>query len=198
MQSKNRLIEAQGGLEEGEEILFADDRIAVTSERVVSLPQDGAAAVEEAVLFADDRIAVTANRLVGNFGTAKEGAFDESELGSVGAPNKFNGGYQSRRALAYRLLAGGAVGVAASAVFREALRAVWTGLEALVFLFGALAFTAGIYLLINSLFRNRPNTTVIFPVLEGDEIIASYPDWDNPRAEELTRSFARAKRSLTR
>ncbi len=198
MQSKNRLIEAKGGLEEGEEILFEDDRIAVTSERVVSIPQDGAAAVEEAVLFADDRIAVTANRLVGNFGTAKEGAFDESELGSVGAPNKFNGGYQSRRALAYRLLGVGLAVIVAGVYFQNVLRAIHYTLDPLVFLIGALAATAGIYLLINSLFRNRPNTTVIFPVLEGDEIIASYPDWDNPKAEELTRSFARAKRSLTR
>ena len=198
MQSKNRLIEARGGLEDGEEILFADDRIAVTNKRVVSLPEGGGAPEEEAALFADDRIAVTRRRLIGNFGSAKEGAFDESELGAVGAPNKFNGGYHGRRPLAFRLLAGGAVGVAAGAVFRQALNAVWFGLEALVFLAGALAFTVGVYLLINSLFRNRPNTTVIFPVLEGDEIIASYPDWDNPRAEELTRSFARAKRSLTR
>ena len=198
MQSKNRLIEAKGGLEEGEEILFADDRIAVTNERVVSIPQDGAAAVEEAVLFADDRIAVTANRLVGNFGTAKEGAFDESELGSVGAPNKFNGGYQSRRGLAYRLLGVGLAVIVAGVYFQNVLRAIHYTLDPLVFLIGALAATAGIYLLINSLFRNRPNTTVIFPVLEGDEIIASYPDWDNPKAEELTRSFARAKRSLTR
>ena len=172
----------------------------MTQSRIESLVDEGALRLGdgEDVLFADDRIAVTSRRLIGNFGAAKEGAFDESELGSVGAPNKFNGGYQSRRPLAYRLLAGGVVGVAASAVFRDALMAVWTGLEPLAFLLGALAFTAGVYLLINSLFRNRPNTTVIFPVLEGDEIIASYPDWDNPQAEELTRNFARAKRGITR
>ena len=198
MQSKIRLIEAGGGLEDGEEVLFEDDAIAVTSRRVFSRAADGAGAEVEDALFADDRIAVTARRLVGNFGSAKEGAFDEAELGEVGAPNRFNGGYQSRRPLALRLLGGGLAVVVVSAIFSDALGAVHYTIEPLVFLIGALSATVGLYLLLNSLFRNRPNTTIIFPVLAGDEIIASYPDWDNPRADELTRHFARAKRSLSR
>ena len=168
--------------------------------RIDALVDEGALRLEdgEDVLFDDGQIAVTNKRLVGNFGRAKEGAFDEADLTDVGPPNKFNGGYHSRRPLAVRLLAAGVVGVAASAVFRQALIAVWFGLEPLVFLAGALAFTVGVYLLLNSLFRNRPNTTVIFSPLKGESIIASYPDWDNPQAEELTRHFARAKRGLTR
>ena len=197
-QSKIPLIESAGGLADGEEVLFADDAIAVTSRRVVSRAARGAAVESEDVLFADDRIAVTARRLIGNFGAAKEGAFDEAELGSVGAPNRFNGGYHSRRPLAVRLLGGGLAVVVAGAFFTDALRAVHFALEPLVFLIGALAATVGLYLLLNSLFRHRPNTTIIFPLLEGGEIIASYPDWDNPRADELTRHFARAKRSLSR
>ena len=198
MQSKIRLIEAGGGLEDGEEVLFEDDAIAVTSRRVFSRAADGAGAEVEDALFADDRIAVTARRLIGNVGSAKEGAFDEAELGEVGAPNRFNGGYQSRRPLALRLLSGGLAVVVAGAFFKDALRAVHYTIEPLVFLIGALSATVGVYLLLNSLFRNRPNTTIIFPVLAGDEIIASYPEWDNPRADELTRHFARAKRSLSR
>lgn len=174
----------------------------MTQSRIESLVDEGALRLGdgEDVLFADDRIAVTSRRLIGNFGAAKEGAFDESELGSVGAPNKFNGGYQSRRQLAVQLLICGLGVVAVGAVFTDTIRDFPYGrmIEGIVFLAGALSATAGIYLLINSLFRNRPNTTVIFPVLEGDEIIASYPDWDNPQAEELTRNFARAKRGITR
>ena len=93
---------------------------------------------------------------------------------------------------------GGLAVVVAGAFFTDALRAFHFALEPLVFLIGALAATVGLYLLLNSLFRHRPNTTIIFPLLEGGEIIASYPDWDNPRADELTRHFARAKRSLSR
>ena len=198
MQSKIRLIEDAGGLADGEEVLFEDDAIAVTNRRVLSRAAGGAGVDAEDVLFADDRIAVTARRLIGNFGAAKEGAFDEVELSLVGAPNRFNGGYQSRRPLALRLLGGGLAVVVAGAFFTDALRAVHYTIEPLVFLIGALAATVGVYLLLNSLFRHRPNTTIIFPVLEGDEIIASYPEWDNPRADELTRHFARAKRSLSR
>ena len=199
MQAKIRLIDEGGGLEAGEEVLFEDEAIAVTSRRVFSLAADGAAVDVEDALFADDRIAVTARRLIGNFGAAKEGrAFDEAELGVVGAPNRFNGGYQSRRPLAVRLLAGGLALAAVGAYFTDALRAVHYLIDPLVFLVGALSATVGLYLLLNSLFRNRPNTTVIFPILDGGEIIASYPDWDNPQADELTRHFARAKRSLGR
>ena len=198
MQAKIRLIDEGGGLEAGEEVLFEDEAIAVTSRRVFSRAADGAGVEAEDVLFADDRIAVTARRVVGNFGVAKEGAFDEAELGVVGAPNRFNGGYQSRRPLAVRLLVGGLATVVAGAVFTDALRAIGYAVEPLVFLAGALTATVGLYLLLNSLFRNRPNTTVIFPLLEGGEIIASYPEWDNPQADELTRNFARAKRALGR
>ena len=198
MQAKIRLIDAGGGLEAGEEVLFEDEAIAVTNRRVFSRAAAGAAVEVDDALFADDRIAVTARRLIGNFGAAKEGAFDEAELGVVGAPNRFNGGYQSRRPLAVRLLAGGLALAAVGAYFTDALRAVHYLIDPLVFLVGALSATVGLYLLLNSLFRNRPNTTVIFPILDGGEIIASYPDWDNPQADELTRHFARAKRSLGR
>ena len=70
--------------------------------------------------------------------------------------------------------------------------------EAALFLAGSLAAVIGLYLVLNSLFRPAPNTTIIFPVLEGDDIIVSYPEWDNPDAEELVRRFARAKRGIGR
>ena len=71
-------------------------------------------------------------------------------------------------------------------------------IEAGLFLAGSLAAVIGLYLVLNSLFRPAPNTTIIFPVLQGDDIIVSYPEWDNPEAEELVRRFARAKRGIGR
>ena len=168
--------------------------------RIDALVDAGALRLEdgEDVLFEDERIAVTSRRLIGNFGASKERPFDEADLSEVSPPNKFNGGYHSRRPLAIRLLVGGFVVLAAGAYFTDTLRAIHGVAEALVFLAGALAFTVGVYLLINSLFRHRPNTTVIFSPLKGESIAASYPDWDNPQADELMRHFARAKRGLTR
>ena len=65
----------------------------------------------EEILFEDEQIVVTTQRLIGNFETAEEGDFDESGLRDVAAPNKFNGGYHSRRWIALRLLAAGIVAV---------------------------------------------------------------------------------------
>ena len=160
---------------------------------------------DEEILFENERAVLTNRRLIGNFGSSSAGGFDDADLREIGPPNKFNGGYQSKKDIALMLLVVGVAVVAVSMLLRsvfgidgspEAL--TFQRLEALTFLIGALAFVVGIYLLLNSLFRHSPNTTIIFPVLEGEDIIASFPEWDNADAEELSRRFARAKRGIGR
>ncbi len=151
----------------------------------------------EEIGFQDERIALTNRRLIGNFGRAGAGAHDEVALGDVGPPNKFNGGQHGRRELGLRLLLVG-VGIVALGVLVQVLYGINQRLEAAVFLVGSLSATVGLYLFLNSLFRRAPNTTIIFPVLEGEDIVATYPGWDNPDAEELVRQFARAKRGIGR
>ena len=72
---------------------------------------------------------------------------------------------------------------------------VWLSGRAVV---GSVGSMVGLYMLLNDLFRPKPNTTVIFPIFDGKDIISSYPDWDNPEAEELVRNFARVKRGTRR
>ncbi len=152
---------------------------------------------DEEILFENERAVLTNRRLIGNFGSSSAGGFDDADLREIGPPNKFNGGYQSKKGIALRLLAAG-VAVLAVSIFLPFVVGIDGRLEALIFLIGALAFVVGIYLLLNSLFRHSPNTTIIFPVLEGEDIIASFPEWDNADAEELSRRFARAKRGIGR
>ena len=152
---------------------------------------------DEEIVLEDEQAIITNKRLIGNFGEATEGGFDAYELAEVGAPNKFNGGQYGRRAIGVRLLIGGAAVVAVGAILQPILQPDQR-IEALVFVVGAVGSMVGLYMLLNDLFRPPPNTTVIFPVFNGKDIIVSYPDWDNPQGEEMVRSFARVKRGMTR
>ena len=153
---------------------------------------------DEEIVFEDEQTIVTNRRLIGNFGVSKDVEFNAYDLAEVGAPNKFNGGQYGKRAIALRLLIGGAAIVAAGAIFRSIIIQLGYLAEPLVFVVGAVGSMVGLYMLLNDLFRPKPNTTVIFPIFDGRDIISSYPDWDNPDAEELVRSFARVKRGIRR
>ena len=153
---------------------------------------------DEEIVLEDEQAVITNKRIIGNFGDASEGGFDAYELAEVGAPNKFNGGQYGRRAIGVRLLIGGAAIVAVGVVFRSIIIQLGYIAEPLIFVVGAVGSMVGLYMLLNDLFRPPPNTTVIFPVFDGKDIIVSYPDWDNPQAEEMVRSFARVKRGMRR
>ena len=152
---------------------------------------------DEEVRFQDDQIIVTNRRLIGNLDSSPIGKYSGINLTEVGPPNKFNGGRHGRKGLGLRLMIGGLVVIGAE-VFIQMQFGLNQQVEAALFLAGSLAAVIGLYLVLNSLFRPAPNTTIIFPVLEGDDIIVSYPEWDNPDAEELVRRFARAKRGIGR
>lgn len=154
---------------------------------------------DEEIRYQDDQIVVTNRRIIGLSGSDEPGRYDGLSLGDVGPPNKFNGGQHGRRTLGLRALAIGIVIVIAQTVFTDTVRSMagWW-MDAALFLVGSLAVVVGLYLVLNSLFRPAPNTTIIFPVIQGDDIIVSYPEWDNPDAEELMRAFARAKRGIGR
>ena len=153
---------------------------------------------DEEIRFQDDQIVVTNRRIIGVSGSEGLGRYDGVSLGDVGPPNKFNGGQHGRRALGIRLLVVGVAIIIPQIYFTGAIRAIAGWLDAALFLVGSLGVVVGLYLVLNSLFRPSPNTTVIFPVIQGDDIIASYPGWDNPDAEDLSRAFARAKRGIDR
>ena len=153
---------------------------------------------DEEIVFEDEQTIITNRRLIGNFGVEKDVEFNAYDLTEVGTPNKFNGGQYGRRTIALRLLIGGAAVVAAGAVFRSMIIQLGYLAEPLVFVVGSVGSMVGLYMLLNDLFRPKPNTTVIFPIFDGKDIISSYPDWDNPEAEDLVRSFARIKRGMRR
>ena len=162
------------------------------------MPTDIQLLDDEEIRFQDDQIVVTNRRLISGAGADELGRYDGISIGEVGPPNKFNGGQYGRRRLGIQLIAVGVAIIIPQIMLTETIRSIAGWLDAALFLAGSLAAVVGLYLLLNSLFRPPPNTTIIFPVLQGDDIIVSYPDWDNPDAEDLIRAFARAKRGIGR
>ena len=169
----------------------------LSMERIAKMQRQIELLSDEEIRFQDEQIIVTNRRIIGNLDSSSTGKFTGTSLSEVGAPNKFNGGRHGRKGLGLRLMIGGLALIMVE-VYLQTQFGLNAQVEAAVFLIGALASVIGLYLLLNSLFRPAPNTTIIFPLLEGDDIIVSYPEWDNPDGEELVRRFARAKRGIGR
>ena len=182
-------------LRQGEEVVFQDERAIVTNMRLIGNFTEDDYVIEpsdeyDAIELSDEDQAI-------ELSDEDDEGYDAYELEEVGSPNKFNGGQYGKRAVGVRLLIGGAAVVLAGAILQPILQPDFR-IEALVFVTGSIGAMVGLYILLNDLFRPPPNTTVIFSVFDGNDIIASYPEWDNPEAEELVRSFARVKRGMRR
>ncbi len=136
---------------------------------------------------------LTNQRLLANWREDKgEEVRDEARLKEVHSLRTVKGGYESRIRQGLTMIA---VGIALT--FLEAgVRKINANLGVLVFLIGALGAAFGLHLIIRSLMRSRPHTTVVFKVPDARDILVSFRGRDNPEAEELTQAFARARRRL--
>ena len=150
---------------------------------------------DEEIIYEGPSAVLTNRRLMANFGPSADGGFDEALLTDIAPPKKQNGGKYSNKQLGVKLLVAGAV-VLVVEILLERAAGLDPRIEALVFLAGTLATTVGLYIIIGGLFQVKPNTTLVFPKVDGGHIVVPFRDWDSPDAEELRRQFARAKRGF--
>ena len=150
---------------------------------------------EEQMMFERPHVVVTNRRLLAVEGRLKTKGDVEMPLKDVGTPKKFNGGQQDRRSAGVKALGLG-LGIIALEVFAEPAIGLNDTIELVMFVVGALATVIGTYFLLASLLYVKPNTIVVFPVAEGDEVVVRFTEWDSPDADELILQFARAKRRL--
>ena len=150
---------------------------------------------DEQVMFERPHVMVTNRRLMAENLRSKSSGNVDMSLSDVGSPKTFNGGQQDRRSAGAKFLGVG-VGVVALQVLAEPVVGVNDFVELILFVIGALAAVVGVYFLMASLLYTKPNTMVVFPVVEGDDILVRFPEWDSSDADELTLQFARAKRRL--
>ena len=121
------------------------------------------------------------------------------DLTDIVKHEKRNGGEESRMGQGLKLLAGGAVVTAAGALgsgFLRGLGGIFETVELLLFVVGMVGLLLGLYLVLKSLIRVQPNTTIFFRLTNGDDVPVTFPGRDNPQADELIRRYLRVKSGL--
>ena len=144
----------------------------------------------EKVLFDKGPAILTNQRLVSEALGADEPV--ETPLGDLASFRQVNGGQESRVRQGSQAIGGGVALLIIGSLAAGAPELI----EAILFVIGALAFLFGTYFVLSSAIRVKPHTVVHFQTSAFKDVILSFPGWDNPDAEELTRVFARAKRAL--
>ena len=69
-------------------------------------------------------------------------------------------------------------------------------LELFIFLVGISGIIGGTYLSLMNVIREKPKTTVLFFVPGGKNVYVTFNERDNPKADELTEIFIKAKKRL--
>lgn len=144
----------------------------------------------EEVLFDKGPAVLTNLRLVAN-ALGADGPV-ETPLGDLASFRQVNGGQESRVREGSQAIGAGVVLLVIGTLARGASELV----EALLFVVGALALLIGTYFVLSSALRVKPHTVVLFQTILSEDVVVSFPGWDNSDAEELTRVFVRAKRAL--
>ena len=144
----------------------------------------------ERVLFDEGPAILTNHRLVAEV-LGADGPV-ETPLRDLVSSRQVNGGQESRVRQGSQAIGGGVALLVIATLARGASELI----ETILFLIGALALLFGSYLVLSSVIRVKPQTVVHFQTSALEDVIVSFPGWDNPDAEELTRVFVRAKRAL--
>ena len=146
------------------------------------------------MVFQGRNVVLTNHRLLAKLGRYATGDHDEALLRDIAPPEKFNGGKQGRMREGTRLFGVGLALIVVEAILESSV--LNDKVATVLFALSGLLLVVGVYFVAGSVFQVKPNTTVVFPVHEGKNIIIPFPEWDNSDAEDLTRQFARAKRGL--
>ena len=144
----------------------------------------------EKVLFDKGPAVLTDERLVAE--TMGADGPVETPLADLASFRQVNGGVESRTREGSQAIGIGVALLVIGALARGASEI----LEAILFIIGALALLIGVYFVLSSAIRVKPHTLVLFQTILSEDIVVTFPGWDNPDAEELTRRFVRAKRAL--
>ena len=148
---------------------------------------------DEEIVFEKGPAILTNRRLLVARRNAQPGSgFHEALLRDIATCEKISGGRESQMQPGMKTLgAGVAVGAIEFIIPRLS-----TLVASLFFLAGTIGVLIGLYLILGTVTRERPHTTVLFQVLEGNDIAVSFPQRDNPDADDLIRAFNRAKRGF--
>ena len=150
-------------------------------------------AEDEEVLLEEAPAVLTNRRLmVDRARDGEEPEWEEFTLKDISLIKKKNGGKERRLEMGLKMGAAGIVFIL--------LESIVPGLHDLVdtalFLFGAVGFLAGTYMLVSTFLGVKPHTAVSIVVLGERDKVFILPGHDNPAADTITQRFAQARRRL--
>ncbi len=149
---------------------------------------------DEEVVFEAEGAVLTNRRIFSNWGSRRGlKAPSEVNLIDVTGFKKITGGQESRHMPAIQLVSVGAVLLIVT-LFEILPRG--SKVEMALFLVGMLCVVVAMYLGVQTLFRVKPHTTIIFSVPEGEDMPIFFAGKDNPVADQFTHQFARTKRGI--
>ena len=154
----------------------------------------------EEVVFEDDAVILTNKRLFTDF---KNGNPKNSiEIGLVDGVRQIDGGQENKIWLGMKALCFG-IGLSLIQFLLDYFFITDSSttqliriLNTIFFIIGAIAMGAGLYLIINSLLRVRPHTTLIFVRFKGKDLRVTYHDRNAPKALQLKEVFMKQQRLL--
>ena len=139
----------------------------------------------EGIIFQSGRAQLTNRRLF----TGKDVAY----LNEITDVKKMSGGQESLIKQGFVLATVGVLFSLLEVILSPNLTEL---IDTMFFIAGSLGIVSGLYLLVRSLVRVRPHTTIFFRVEENRDISISFQGQNNPEADELIRQYSRARKDL--
>ena len=155
---------------------------------------------DEEVLYEDEVAILTNKRLLTDL---KNGKPKKSvEIALVDGVRQIDGGQENRFWLGFKAFVIG-VGLSLVQFFIDYFLITESNstqmiriLNTIFFIIGAMTMGSGLYLIINSLLRVKPHTTLIFVRFNGKDVTATFRDRNAHKAFKLKELFLKQQRSL--
>lgn len=155
---------------------------------------------DEVVVYEDAAVILTNKRLLTDF---KNGIPENSmEIGLVDGVRQIDGGQENRILLGIKALAFG-IGLSLIQFLLDYFLITESNASQLIrilntslFIIGAISMGSGLYLIINSLLRVRPHTTLIFVRFKGKDLKVTFRDRNSYKALQLKELFMKQQRLL--
>ena len=151
--------------------------------------------IDEEVLHETTRVTLTNKRLLANLNKRSDSLPTEDvALTDIAGFKKLTGGQESRMKQGVIALL---VGLALTVLQFVLSGRVSYAVDGFIFMVSALFIIVGVYFALTSIVRIRTNTMVVFNVVGSRDIPVYFQGKDSPLADDMTRSFARAKRGIS-
>jgi hypothetical protein len=153
----------------------------------------------EEVLFERDHVVLTNLRLMADWSSGR--AKSVVAVKDIDGVRHLDGGQDSRLGSGIKILGVGAVLMATQLlverfVITASANAALNLLNVIFFVIAAVGLGVGLHVVITSLVRVKPHTSLLFVRFKNKDILVSFPGKQNEDAEKLRAAFNRQQRML--